>query len=284
MRTSLLLFLLAACAVGEPETATTVAQPTSAPEETSTTGTSAGAPCLEQEADFVEDGVIGLLGDEGGDAGRVAALRWAGHEGCERLVVELATADGAPATAGGLVEAEILRDLGVVRLRLADLVAATAVADSAFDGTLATRAFVVRSLDGQLFVDLHLGSAALARAIALRSPARVVVDLRPGGSELPPAPPSSDLVVVLAPRGGRASFPMDVYGYARTFEANVIARVRQDGKLEHEEFTTAADWVNTWGQFTLTLQEGPEGPAELFVGEDSARDGSEQGVVIKLGA
>jgi hypothetical protein len=276
------LFALLACA-GEAAAPTTASLTTTTPlGTTSTSAASERPPCLEGDGPFVADGVIGVLGGEEGDAQRVAALRWAPHEGCERFVIDLVTEDGAPATASGLVQAELVRDLGVVRLRLADAVAGTAVADTAFGGRLAGRAFVVRSLEAGLFIDLHLLAPATVRSFVLSSPARVVVDLQAGGPSLPSPAPSGGRVVVLSPRGGPATYPLDVTGYARTFEANVIARVRQGGQVEAEGVTTAADWTETWGEFTLDLEHGPEGPAELFVGEESAQDGSEEGVVIAL--
>lgn len=276
------LLVLLACS-GEAAVPTTSNFTTTIrPGITSTSVGSERSPCLEEDGPFVADGVIGVLGGEEGDAQRVAALRWAPHEGCERFVIDLVTQDGAPATASGLVQAEIVRELGVVRLRLADAVTGTAVADTAFGGRLAGRAFVVRSLEAGLFVDLHLLEPATARSFVLSSPARVVVDLQSGGPPLPSPAPSGGRVVVLSPRGGPATYPLDVTGYARTFEANVIARVRQGGQVEAEAVTTAADWTETWGEFSLDVEHGPEGPAELFVGEESAQDGSEEGVVIAL--
>ncbi|MGH9167211.1 MAG: Gmad2 immunoglobulin-like domain-containing protein [Acidimicrobiia bacterium] len=276
------LLVLLACSGETAVPTTSNFTPTTPPGITSTSAGSERSPCLEEDGPFVTDGVIGVLGGEEGDAQRVAALRWAPHEGCERFVIDLVTEDGAPATASGLVQAEIIRDLGVVRLRLAEAVTGTAVADTAFGGRLAGRAFVVRSLEAGLFVDLHLLAPATARSFVLSSPGRVVVDLQSGGPPLPSPAPSSGRVVVLSPRGGSATYPLDVTGYARTFEANVLVRVRQGGRVEAEGVTTAADWTETWGEFTLDLEQGPEGPAELFVGEESAQDGSEEGVVISL--
>lgn len=276
------LLLLAACApgvVGPPETTPPPDDPV---EGTTTTapGEDGEAPCLEGA--FTEDGPIAVMGDEEGDATRVASLRWAAHPGCERVVIDLATEGGSPATRVGSVQAEVRRDLGIVRLTLADEIRSTSVADAAFDGELAGRAFVVRSPDRSLYVDLHLGAPSLVRAFILTPPARVVVDLRPGGSPLPPEAARADLVVLVTPRQGPLSYPLEVLGYSRTFEANVVLRVRKAGVLEVEEITTAADYIETWGEFGFLLEEGPEPPVTLFVGEDSPRDGSEQGVELEL--
>ena len=91
---------------------------------------------------------------------------------------------------------------------------------------------------------------------------------------MPPPPP----VVVTTVVGVEPEFPLTVEGYSRTFEANVLARI--DGELV--ALTTAADWVETWGEFQLVIESGPDSPEELFVGSDSPRDGSPEGVFIPL--
>ncbi|MCP4228251.1 MAG: hypothetical protein GY773_33290, partial [Actinomycetia bacterium] len=178
-----------------------------------------------------------LNGDEG-DAELIAGLRWTAYEGCERLVVELATAGGAPATEPGGVRAELLRDKGIVRLRLDDAVSSTAIADRVVERQLVDRVYVVRSLDGDLYVDIHLGSAVLARASINRSPAEVIVDLQPGGPELETQPVVTDTTVVITPTEGKAEYPLTIEGYARTCEATVVLRIRQGNRLEIEDVTS----------------------------------------------
>ena len=208
----------------------------------------------------------------------VTGLRWTGHEGCEQIVVELATAGGAPATEPGGVRAELLRDRGIIRLRLDDLVGSTAVADQVVDRDLVDRVFVVRSLAGDLFVDIHLGSGVLARASVNQSPAEIVVDLQPGGSELESRPLVADTTVVVSPTGNRVEYPFFLEGYARTFEATVIMRIRQGDRLDVEDVTSAADYLVTWGEYRFDIPSGPNGKVEVFVGEESAQDGEERGV------
>ncbi len=79
---------------------------------------------------------------------------------------------GAPATEPGGVRAELLRYKSIIRLRLDDLVATTAIADRVVERDLVDRVYVVRSLDGDLYVDIHLGSAVLARASMNSIPGR----------------------------------------------------------------------------------------------------------------
>jgi hypothetical protein len=248
-------------------------------------------PVCLQSGGFVEDGQIGTFGLEPGDARGVLGFRFPGHESggelaCERLVVDLGAADGGPAQSVGEVSAELLRDQGVVRIHLGefnrtDLVDSTHDAD--LGGAWIDSANLVWSQDGQAYIDVHLSSAALASVTVLDSPARLVIDAQPGGAPVPAPAAKAGNIVVLQPRAAEAhSYPLTIRGYARTFEANVLARIYVDGQVQAESFTTAASWLEAWGEFELILEHGPTGSVELFVGEESAADGSEQGVRIPI--
>ena len=240
------------------------------------------SPCLIGDVPFRDVGLLGTAGDDGGDARQVAALRWAAYDGCERFVVDLVSADGAPATSSGPVSAEMLSS-GVVRITLPPVIALTAVADAAFEGALADRAFVVRDFPGTLLVDLHVNPSPEARITALDSPARVVIDLRPGsGAEATPTPVIGENVIVFEPSSGDAAYPIRVSGYARTFEATVVARLLALDELAFETFTTATDYLDAWGRFTMEIPTGPSGRVDLFVGEDSAATGDPRGVTVEL--
>jgi hypothetical protein len=242
----------------------------------------ATAVCLQGEP-FVADGAVPLRAASIGGAARIGALRWERHDGCERFVVDLEPVPQAPPTEGR-VEVEVLRELGVVRVTLAGVRDVSQDAtDATFDGPLARAAYSAWGPDGRsTFVDLHLARPAEARATVLRDPARVVVDVRPGGGPVPEPAASHRRVVVLAPRPGAASYPLRVTGYARTFEANVVVRLEQGGREVRETFTTATAWADAWGHFMLTLDDGPSGRVTLRVGEYSARDGTWEGVAIEL--
>lgn len=239
--------------------------------------------CLANDP-FLAEGPVEVRDASPGDAQRIDALRWASYEGCERFVIDLVTGDGAAAERAGAVTAEVLRDLGVVRVSLRDVEYVDPDAtDVTFDGPLATRAFAGWSPDGRwVFVDVHLGEPAEAHVGTLDAPARVVIDLRPGGPPVPGPAPHEDRVVVLQPRAGTASYPLTVTGYARTFEANVVVRLEHEGADVHEDFTTATAWADAWGYFSLSIDRGPRGPVVLHVGEHSARDGTWEGVAIEL--
>lgn len=243
--------------------------------------------CLEGQG-FVHDGPI--FSDPGvtGDAATIANLRFQAYEGCERFVIDLANAAGQPAQAAGPVEAELLRDLGVIRVHLGQEIQLTTLPDEAVEthpvAPLVHSAYTVWGLDGAPFVDVHLRAPALGRVFLLQSPARVVVDVQPGGNPIRSgALGPRDGVILMTPRPDVThSYPLQITGYARTFEANVIARLRTQGVVQAETFTTAAAWAETWGEYAMTLEQGPVGNVQLFVGSESARDGTEQGVYVDL--
>jgi hypothetical protein len=239
--------------------------------------------CLLGEL-FVADGPVEVRAAEPADAHEIAALRWQSYEGCERFVIDLRARDGSHAERAGDVRAHVLRDLGVVRITLRDVEhVATGAIDAGFDGPLVTAAFVVREEERQwLYVDLHLGDAAEAFVSTLDEPARVIVDLRPGGPQAPPPPTRGSHVIVLEPRPGGASYPLAVTGYARTFEANVLARLVQAGEAVFEDFTTASAYIDAWGHYSFRIADGPTGQVVLHIGEYSAKDGTWEGVAIGL--
>lgn len=241
------------------------------------------AVCLRGEP-FAANGRLPLEVAGAGDAREVSGLRRETHEGCERFVIDLGAGDDRPAASAGDVRAEVLRDLGLVRVSLPNVERVDPDAtDANFGGPLARAAYAVRSgEERRLHVDLHLADEAEAYVTLLDRPARVVVDLRPGGGAIPEPPVANRRVVVLAPRPGSATYPLTVTGYARTFEANVVGRIERNGEELGETFTTATAWVDAWGRFSLPIKDGPAGPIELHVGEYSARDGTWEGVTVEL--
>ncbi len=47
--------------------------------------------------------------------------------------------------------------------------------------------------------------------------------------------------------------------------------------------TTAADWVDTWGEFRFRITSGPTGSlTQLFVGEQDPRTGADLGVTTQF--
>jgi hypothetical protein len=241
------------------------------------------AVCLEG-APFVASGDILVDSPEGDPASALEGIRWEAHEGCERVVFDLSGPGTGGSASPGRIRAEYLREIGVVRIRLEDITEVERdAADRQMDGDLARAAYVVRSPEGRwLFADIHLATAAEVHVSTLADPARVVVDLRQGGEPLPADPAYHDHVVVLQPREGVATYPLTLRGYARTFEANVVARLERDGQTVEETFTTSTGWVDAWGYYEMTIDDGPQGPMVLHVGEYSAKDGTWSGATVHI--
>jgi hypothetical protein len=288
--------LVAACAPTTDDAApeTTAAPPP--PETTSTTapppptsGTQPDSPCLIGDRPFSSSGVISAFGGATGDAAQISGIRAGGHPGCERVVVDLLTSDGAPAGSLGLVGVEYREDVGIIRINLPNVITRTAVADTRFDGDLAERAYVVHTEDGHLAVDIHVtaGAAVALRAFEVDAPSRIVVDLRPDpdaaavrGSIV------GDGIVVIDPAPGTVDAPLSVSGYARAFAANVVVRLHasRDAAPLAEATTTATEWGEAWGEFKVMLTSIPQQPLELFVGAESPRGGSAAGAWVTIDA
>ncbi len=287
-----LAIIAAACTSNDPLPAATTSS-TTAPETsqaiapTSVNLPQDDAPCLAGDRPFAASGLISAFGGTSGDATQISGIRWAQHPGCERVVVDLLTADGAPAGALGPIGVDYDENLGIIRINLPDAVARSTIADSLLDGDLVNRAFVVRTIQGTLAVDLHVtpGSSVTLRSFEVGAPSRIVVDIKPQ----PEAPPVigatiSDDMVVLSPTSGQTQSPILVTGYARAFEAEIVARLHEDrySPVIAEQTDLAADWAEAWGEFVITFANPPAQPLELFVGSESPSSGDTTGVWISI--
>ena len=261
---------------GSSSITTTTAAPTTT---TATTGP-AGGPGCPGDSEPIEDGVLLNVSEAASDAEQISAINWESNENCEVFTIEFTTDQSAPATTPPSVEAEFFREVGVLRVSIG--VEVTAITDQLAETALVRQVFVPRSDDRTLFVDLHLSAPALATVVTNSSPAQVVIFLAPGGSDYPSTPAIAQNVVLISPVEGPVESPVVVNGYSRNQEANTIGRIVQGSDVLAEGFTTAADWSETWGEFTLTLDPTGSGAADLFVGEQSAQDGSDRGVVIPI--
>ena len=259
---------------------------TTAPETTAATTTQAPPPpapvCGGPGDGFVSEGLVAWLGSANGDASHVSGIFLEQVEECERLRVTLTAAGGAPATALPLAEVELIPEAGRLRARFDPEVWSTAITDTLLEGELVERVYVVRGLDGRKFVDVHLTEGVDARAMTGDDPSHVLIDFRRNGVPLAARPAVSRFTVVTGPAGGPASYPIAVNGYSRTFEANVVGFVSRNGEAGETFFTSAADYIETWGEFRLAVEEGPTGEAVLNVGDYDAESGEWEGVMINL--
>lgn len=274
------LILVVACGVSSPTTTTTLASTsTSAVPASSTTGTSS-TDCPE-DRDFVSSGRIARITQPASDSRTLGLISAQTAGECEQFGFDFETAENAPATTPPTVNAEFLDGERIIRIHLG--IDRTVITDQLVETRLVDRLYVVRALDGSMFIDIHLAQAVIARIDVSNSPASLNLGLSPRASVIGPSPSVSDDVVVIQPtqESDVAGPDVVVSGYARVFEANVLIVATNGNQVAARESTTAADWIDTWGEFETSLTL-PPGPTDLFVGEESPENGSLDGVIFKL--
>lgn len=268
----------------EPAPVSTTAPPdaasTAAPEPTSTTA----GPLPSCEGEFASGGALASLGSPRGDGVHIAGVSRFHTGDCERLEVSLTAADGSPSSALPPVEVELMADAGLLRMSFDPAVQTTSITDASFSGGPFHSVYVVRGLDGRLFVDAHLFRSVEAAAEA--GPSRLTVVLRSADGHPSSTPAVSSSTVVTSPaRRDGVSYPIAVAGYARNFEANVIGfTTGPDGTAGPVYFTSSADYIQTWGEFRLLIEDGPAGPVTLSAGDYDAESGDFHGVQLPLTA
>jgi hypothetical protein len=271
----LIVLLVAGCGYLEGDTsATTTATTTTTPDagpmvssSVPTTTAATDSPCLAGDRPFSDAGVISAFGGPNGDATQISGVQWAAYEGCEQVVVDFLTADGAPAGALDAAGVEFDAASGVIRVSLAPAIARSAVADSRFDGELITRSYVVATGDG-LAVDVHLaaGSAYAVRAYEVDSPSRVVVDVKADAEAQPVIGATfGQDVVIVEPPTGVISAPLRVSGYVKgTFE-KVTGALVVDGTEVSTTTVTPVTASRIWREFSMVFREVPTSPIDLVV-------------------
>lgn len=281
------LLFLAACApiAGTPTSSTT--SPTT-PTTTTTTGVTTAVATTEEpvgcvdDLDFIESGQVARIDQPSSDANILGLISWHGDAGCERFRLDFETNEGAPATTPPSVLVEFLDSGQILRIHL-DL-ERIVLTDQLVETSLVDRLYVVRAIDGGLFVDLHLAAPSQARATVRNSPAGLTVELQMGIQPFAGEATISDQAVVLEPSPGEETDgTIEVSGYARTFEAAVLVIATSAGQAVAETSTQAADWTETWGEYRTSL-EVPPGAISLFVGEESPNDGALAGAIVEITA
>ncbi len=259
-------------------TSTSVAPETEAPTTTALPGSpvEAVSPCNTADKPFAGDGIISAFGGANGDATQISGIRWAAHTGCERVVVDLLTADGAPAGAIDPVGVDYDAARGVVRVNLPEAITRSAIVDSLFDGELVRRAYVIASRDGGVAIDIHIGvgSRLELRAFEVDSPSRIVIDVRPDleATEVLGAATANGLVL-LSPLAEVTDTSVVVSGYARPTGGDLVARVYVDDEAIVEEPIELTSGTNLWREFELTIPDLPARPLDLEVGFTNSEAG-----------
>lgn len=268
-------FVVAGCSYLESPSTSTVAETTTVPEEGGvattappTTITAQDAPCLVGDRPFVTDGLVSAFGSTNGDAGQISGIRWSGYQGCERVVVDLLTVDGAPAGTLDQAGVEYQANAGVIRVNLPSTVAKSAIADSLIDGELVKRAFVVATTDGHLAVDIHLaaGRGYAVRAFELDSPSRIAIDVREQSDAIPVIGARvGDTVVIVSPQTGRIDSSFTVTGYSKGphDEVTVAVATNESDDAVATEVMTLTGPATLWREFTSPFPGMP--PEELRI-------------------
>lgn len=279
------LVLLCACvgqsaATTSSEVGSTASSDAVATTVVGTTTTQALVLGCPDEGEFVEGGTIADIENPSSDTGIIGLIGWQEDEACETFEIVFETSEGAPATTPPSITAEYVEGIGVIRIRLD--AADTVVTDQLVETALVERLYAVRSLEGGMFLDLHLAAAAQARILTSRSPATMTLQLQPGILDFPGDAATSRRVVLTSPTDdATVGTAVTVEGYARTFESNVLMVATRGDDVITEQTTTSADSVTTWGQFRMESELSP-GPLSLFVGEESVETGRFEGVSIDL--
>jgi hypothetical protein len=274
---SVLTIVVAATACASPgsedaipptETVDSTTTSTSAPTTTPAENGATEPPCLVGDHPFSTSGVVSAFGGAAGDAIQISGIRTGFYAECERIVVDLLTADGAPAGSLGLVGVEYDAAVGIVRINLPPAVVRTAIADLRLDGELADRAYIVDTVTGNLALDIHIasGSRIALRAFEVTSPSRIVVDLKPE----PDAPAATgaglgDGLVVIRPVAGVATPPLRVAGYARSSSSPIRATLHDtpEGPVVSSIETTTTSSTDAWTEFELEFPGSPSGTMYL---------------------
>jgi Immunoglobulin-like domain of bacterial spore germination len=276
------LLLLAACI---PTTTATTTSTTAPATTTTTSGASTTVAVTEPllgcttGSDFFASGQVARIDQPSTDASILGLISWDVTGGCERFRLDFETNEGAPATTPPSVAVEFLDSGQILRIHL-DL-DQTVLTDQLVETPLVDRLYVVRSLDGGMFVDLHLAGPSQARADVRNSPAGLTVELQMGIQPFTGTATIADQVVVVEPSPeAETGTPVEVGGYARTFEGTVVVVATSVGDGARQS-TQAADWAETWGEFHTSI-DVPLGPTSLFVGEESPEDGSLIGAIVNV--
>jgi hypothetical protein len=253
---------------------------TSTTAETTPTSTLPPVANCPGAGEFGEGRGITEVEDDTADGRNLGEISWEASEPCESFQFLFETSEGAPAITVPDIRIEHLDSFQVLRISL-DIDSAV-VSDQLVETNLVDRLYVVRALDGAMFVDLHLNSPAAARARVEESPARLTVDLRPGLVEFNGVSSLSRSTVVVAPGAGPELANTTAFsGYVRGLEAEVAVIVTQGNGVTDQTSTIAADHPDTWGEFATELTL-PSGEVSVFVGEVDPEDGGLDGVTVDL--
>ena len=237
-------------------------------------------PGCPQAIEFTSEERVLRLDQPTSDTGMIGLVSWDLSQGCESFQIDFETIEGAPSTTPPSAIVEYLDTRQVIRVFLD--IDKTVITDQSIETELVDRLYVVRALNGGMFVDFHLAKPVEARARITNSPAQLTLQLQSGTLPFEGTAALSQHAVVVEPSDGSVgATSVRISGYARTFEANVLIIATSGDRVVTETNAVAADWLETWGEFQTRL-DLPAGETSIFVGESSPKDGSLSGVTIRM--
>lgn len=264
------LVVLAACVdeADAPSTSATEPQPTSTttPVETTQapTTTAPEGACPPGDV-MLADGGLADFDPSSSDSTRIAGITWRTSGVCQTFTISFATEDGAPATTPPALSARLLRGAGVLRIETA--ATDSVIADQVVETGLVERLFVPVSDDGSRFVDLVLGEPVVARARLETTPARVEIEIQPGGPPIGRPLMTGDLVVIEPGSAAVATPVLDVAGYSMGEASTYDVTINRAGQPVADTTLETAD-SHIWSAFHLVVQVGDDAYDMLQVTDD----------------
>lgn len=261
---STVVLLVAACSleqgptVSPPPPTSTTTPPVSTtlpPDDTATTTTTSDPESACPEGDvMLADGRLLEFDRPDSDGARLAGITWQSTGDCQLLTVTFATEDGAPATTPPSLDARLLRNAGVLRVDTA--ATGSVVVDQLVEEGSVERLFVPVDEDDLRFVDLVLSEPAVARARVLTSPARLEIELQPGGPEVGRPLISPEVVVVEPGSAAVAASVLDISGYSvGEIESLDLAILRNDAEVAETTLELESQ-PTIWREFQFAFQVG----------------------------
>jgi hypothetical protein len=228
-------------------------------------------PCLTPEPAFGEQGEVDTYSPSGSDSSLLAAIDWQVWDGCERFLLSMASAEGAPTLEPPQALLIIFSENGVLRVLHGPEVETSAISFQMVDSPLVDRFYVLKSPGGSLYVDLHLTQPVAARMIPSSGPATLTIDLRPGGEPFTSAPVVTPRAVLLLPEGERFQYPFTLTGYLRPGTDEWVATLTGvNGEVVEAGFPLRGT-DDLWLGFTAVFPDGPLGWTTLEVEDAQAR-------------
>lgn len=208
----------------------------------------------------------------GADSARIAGISWRTTGECHVVTISFATDDGAPATTPPTLTARILRSTGI--LRVDSETTSSVIVDQLVEDGLIERMFVPVDSEGHRFIDIILNGPAVGRARLMTSPARLEIELEPGGPPEVGSPLVTENVVLVEPGLGVTVEPIiDISGYSMGSAESLNLSVLRGGITVEETTAELAPQPGIWTGFAFAIQLGDR----LY---DSLRVASADGSVL----